>query len=60
MIKMTCIEHALENALIAIKSGTGYEEWKESDPNLKEIHATADEVWAIAVYVDFNFHTHDE
>ena len=22
--KMTCIEHALENALIAIKSGTGY------------------------------------
>jgi hypothetical protein len=57
---MTCIEHALENALIAIKSGTGYEEWKESDPNLKEIHATADEVWAIAVYVDFNFHTHNE
>ena len=33
---MTCIELALENALIAIKSGTGYEEWKQSDPNLKK------------------------
>lgn len=52
---MTCVEHALENAIMAVKAGTGFEEWKAKDPNLDSIQATADEIWTLAVYVDFNY-----
>lgn len=50
---MSCAEHAIENAIMAIKRVEKFEEWASWDPNLKYIKATPEEVWEMAQYAYF-------
>lgn len=52
---MTCIEHALENAINAVKKEHTFEIWKSTDPNLEHINATPEEIWELAIYVVYSY-----
>lgn len=55
---MTKIEHLLENAIVEIENGLGYDSWRKDPVNkimLKEVTALPEEIWAMAVYVYFDY-----
>lgn len=52
---MACIEHALENAINAVKKDYAFENWKSTDSNLEHINATPEEIWELAIYVVYSY-----
>ena len=57
---MSNIEHLLENAIYEIKSGNDIDDFKalwHTPIMLKEVSATAEEIWEMALYVVY---THEK
>lgn len=54
-IYMTCAEHALENAIEAMKQGKEREEWAKKDSNLSSLKATPEEIWDMACYIVYTY-----
>lgn len=52
---MTYAEHALENAIIAMKNHKEMNDWAAKDLNLPALKASAEEVWAMAGYVVYTY-----
>lgn len=52
---MTCAEHALENAIEAMKQGKEREEWTKKDSNLSSLKATPEEIWDMAGYIVYTY-----
>lgn len=55
---MTCAEHALENAIEAMKKGKEREEWAKTDTNLSLLTATPEEIWDMAGYIIHSYRSH--
>lgn len=55
---MTCAEHALENAIEAMKKGKEREEWAKTDTNLSSLTATPEEIWDMAGYIIYSYRSH--
>ncbi len=55
---MTCAEHALENAIEAMKNGKEREEWAKTDTNLSSMAATPEEIWDMAGYILYSYRAH--
>ena len=52
---MTCAEHALENAIEAMRQGKSREQWAAKDSNLSSLQATPEEIWDMATYVVYTY-----
>lgn len=55
---MTCAEHALENAIEAMKKGKEIDEWVKTDTNLSSVTATPKEIWDMAGYIMYSYRPH--
>lgn len=53
---MTYAEHALENAISALKQGKELKEWASRDSNLSALKATPEEIWNMANYIVYTYH----
>lgn len=52
---MTTAEHALENAVYAMRQGKSRSEWASIDLNLERLGATAEEIWDMAAWVLYSW-----
>ena len=48
---MSCVEHIMENALVAIRCNKSFDEWIEHEPNKDYVKSDPREIWEMANYV---------
>lgn len=51
---MSCVEHIMENALMAIKCNESFDEWIEHEPNKDYVKSDPREIWEMANYVFYS------
>lgn len=51
---MSCAEHIMENALVAIKNDESFDEWIEHEPNKDYVKSDPKEIWEMANYVFYS------
>ena len=48
---MSCAEHIMENAIMAIARGDTYDKWIENEPNKNYVKSDPKEIYEMAYYV---------
>ena len=48
---MSCAEHIMENALMAIVKSKTFEEWIKTEPNKDAVKSDPKEIWEMATYI---------
>lgn len=48
---MSCAEHIMENALMAIARSKTFEEWIKTEPNKDAVKSDLKEIWEMATYI---------